>query len=56
MDRSDQEATMLRNPRDPAGRVLCPICNAPIETEHVIQEHRIVYHRECWRPTEPDQG
>ena len=43
---------MLRNARDPEGRVLCPVCNFVITDEWTLQAGRIVYHRECWRPTE----
>ena len=45
---------MLKNPRDAAGRVLCPICNAPILAES-LQAGRFAYHRECWRPTEDER-
>jgi len=44
------ESPMLRNPRDESGRVLCPICDAPITDERTtVQTWRIAYHRECWR-------
>ena len=43
---------MLRNPRNDAGQVLCPVCNLPITDERTIEAGRFAYHRGCWRPTE----
>ena len=43
---------MLKNLRDDSGRVLCPVCNAPITDARILQAGHFAYHRECWRPTE----
>ena len=43
---------MLKNPSDDSGRVLCPVCNAPITDAWILQAGHFAYHRKCWRPTE----
>ena len=52
MSQDEKGVPVLKNPRDQAGRVLCPVCNAPITDTRIVQAGRFAYHRECWRPTE----
>ena len=49
---------MLKNSRNEAGQVLCPICNAPLtDMREIAQAGQVAYHRACWRPTEyPGRG
>jgi len=52
MSKEREDVTGLKNPRDDSGRVLCPVCNAPITAGWILQAGHFAYHRKCWRPTE----
>jgi hypothetical protein len=52
MSEEKEGATVLKNRRDDSGRVLCPVCNAPITDARILQAGHFAYHRDCWRPTE----
>lgn len=48
------DVTGLQNPRDEAGRVLCPICTVPIapEERRLLHAGRFAYHA-AWRLGSP---